>query len=202
MQKRQFLFTTLLSGLLLMSINFVDREPTQAQSRICSADENYEPASSTYRSVKILDFGIELDIPSNYRTMRRQDGSVEILHPDDFEFFQCISRGGRGAGGGYYSQDIQLVDRDNSMSLREQAIWTVGYGTDAKGNRIPIADKVLDYRQRALSGYIVTSQTGYSVVFMGVVQGREKVLRISAGCDCPVELEDMTGLLSRVRLMK
>lgn len=67
--------------------------------QVCESDGNFEAASETHRIVELPEFGIQIKIPSNYRTMKRQDGSVEILHPDDFEHIQCVARGGLGAHG-------------------------------------------------------------------------------------------------------
>jgi hypothetical protein len=53
--------------------------------------------------------------------MQREDGSVEILHPRDYEMLQCIAQGGYGFGG-YYSESISQMQRDRSMTLKEQAL--------------------------------------------------------------------------------
>lgn len=202
---KQFFFKLLpilASSSLLLFVNSIYPEQTNARPKLCSDDGNYEPASSTYKTVALPEFGIEVDIPDNYRTMKRNDGSVEILHPNDFEVFECIARGGVG-GGGYYSEVLELVDRDDSMSLREQAIWSVGYGYDAQENRIPLADKVIDYKQGNLSGYIAiqtTSRARNSAVFLGEVPGTEKILKIYPSCDCDTTVDDLKDLLSRVKL--
>jgi hypothetical protein len=204
---KQLLFTTfwlitLSCGWLLLMPN---SNLTLAQVETCSSDGDLEPAASTYRTVTLPGFGIEVDIPSNYRTMRFQDGTVAILHPDDFEHIQCVTRIGRG-GRGLYSERIQRVERDNSLSLREQAVRSVGYKVDESGNRIPTADEIIDYSQNGLSGYIVVTsnaeRSGWSsAVFMGTTPNTNQVLRIFVSCDCAVEVEDLTELLSRTRAL-
>ena len=187
-------FSVRLSPALLLN-------PVQAQPRACSSDGNYEPRSSTFRTVTLPDFGIEVDIPSNYRTMRRENGQVEILHPDDFAMLQCIAQGGHG-GHGYYGESIALVNPDPSMSLRDQAMGSMGYSTDKNGNRKPFATKVLSYDKGDLSGYVATSYVGYAVVFMGTLPGRNQILEVTAFCDCDVSVEDLTNLLANIRLIK
>ncbi|WP_041391896.1 hypothetical protein [Pleurocapsa sp. PCC 7327] len=122
-------------------------------------------------------------------------------------FSQCVARGGGTGGGGYYSEVIELVDKDNSISLREQAIQTIRYDYDPQGNPTPGSDNVnvLDYKQGDLSGYIAftTNSPAFNgVVFMGEIPGIEKILTIYTKCDCDTTVEDLKGLLSRVRLIK
>lgn len=88
----QFLASGVVAAVLLGAI-----APTLAQSQPepewCETDGDYEPAAETYRTVELSDFRISVSIPENYRLMRRQNGEVEILHPDDFEWLQCLARG-------------------------------------------------------------------------------------------------------------
>jgi hypothetical protein len=198
---RQLSLLIIASSSLLFFVNSIFPEKIQAQPKLCSDDGNYEPASSTYKTVELPEFGIQVNIPDNYRTMKRNDGSVAIVHPDDFEHLQCMANGGLG-GRGYYSEVIQLVDRDDSISLREQAMRTRGYDHDAQGNQILSSDNVLDYKQGDLSGYIAftkNSPTFNGAVFLGEVPGTEKVLEIYPSCDCDTTVDDLKDLLSRVK---
>ena len=186
----------LMVSLLALNIGFVSSKTAQAQYRDCGLiRRTNEPPSSTLRTIRLERFGIQVSSPENFRTMLRQDGNVQILHPDDFAMIECLAQGGRG-GGGYYSETIRLVSQDPSLSLREQAIWSVGYDYE---NKIPIATQVIEYNQLSLSGYIVKSQTGSSVNFMGNVIGRTEILKVNASCDCLVEVKDLTTLLSRIQ---
>ncbi|MBE9099962.1 hypothetical protein [Vacuolonema iberomarrocanum] len=167
---------------------------------ICTRDGSYEPASDIYREVELHQLGIAVSIPENYRAMERQNWSVLILHPDDFDWLQCLSRGGIG-GGGYYYEEIALVEPDPSMlDMREQAMWTVGHRRNRDGSRSPGASTTIPYQQGSLQGYIVTSETGTSAVFLGPANNSEQLIRVSAACDCEVHLEDITDLLGRIRL--
>ncbi len=189
----------LCASLLLVPSSLVN--PVQAQAQVCSSDGNYQSRATTTRTVSLPNFGIEVDIPSNYRTMQRENGQVEILHPDDFAMLQCIANGGYG-GHGYYGESIELVQADSSMTLKEQAMWSMGHSTDAQGNRKPITSKILNYDKGDLSGYIATSNIGYAVVFMGALPGHNQILQVTAFCDCDVSVEDLTSLLANIRLLK
>jgi hypothetical protein len=164
--------------------------PFQTTAQICETDGNYEQTSQTYRTVELPQFGISVDIPSNYRAMARQNGSVEILHPDDYQMFQCLVNGGRG-GRGYYSESIRLVEDDLTMNLRQQAI---GYLNNNRNQIIP-------YQNHGISGYIVTSFPNYSVTFLGTIPNQQKLLEVNASCDCDVSIDDLRNLLNRIKLL-
>ncbi|MFP4299104.1 MAG: hypothetical protein ACLFT0_14880 [Spirulinaceae cyanobacterium] len=141
-----------------------------------------------------------MEIPENYRAMELQNGAVMILHPDDFEMIQCIAQGGRG-GHGFYSETIELVPDDLTMDLREQASRMMGYGTNAQGDRVPSSDRIIPYQKGPISGYIVTSQIGYAVSFLGTIPNQSRLLQVSASCDCEVDIESVTDLLESMTLL-
>ncbi|MGF1537446.1 MAG: hypothetical protein ACFB4J_13325 [Elainellaceae cyanobacterium] len=173
--------------------------PVQAQpGQLCGTDGSYEEPSETTRVVELPDFDIAVSIPENYRTMKFEDGSVQILHPDDFEWLRCLANGGSGAGG-YYSESIQQVAPDPTMSLQEQATLLAGYSTNPDGSRTPIATEVLHYQENGLDGYIGWYPYAYGHSFLGTVTGSDRLLRVSTGCDCEVELESLLDLLSKIR---
>ncbi|MGF1522579.1 MAG: hypothetical protein ACFBSF_09715 [Leptolyngbyaceae cyanobacterium] len=164
--------------------------PALAQTgTLCEWDTNYEPPAGTTRTVELADFNIAVSIPENYRTMRRQDGAVEILHPNDFEMLQCIASGGYGAGG-YYSERIQQVTPDPMLSLQEQALQQMREGN---------ANPTTRYQSNGLNGYIVPSMSGYGVMFLGTVPGSNQLLEVTAGCDCDVDADLLVDLLSRIQ---
>lgn len=143
-------------------------------------------AVSAYRTVRLTGFGIEVNIPVNYRAIRPHQGIVQMFDPEM----------------SYYVETIRSFYPERSMSLREQAIWSVGYAIDEQGNRVPNAKEILDYKQGDVSGYIVKydNGTGYSVMFVGKIVGSEKILEIGTVCDCDLEITAITDLLSRIRL--
>lgn len=85
------------------------------------------------------------------------------------------------------------------MSLREQVSWATGYSINADGSRTPGATQVFPYQANGIDGYIATSQSGYSVIFLGTVPGLNGLLEVSAGCDCEVDIEAVTDLLMNIR---
>jgi hypothetical protein len=201
MKSKAFLIVAIGYTFLSTLMNISVQKSTQAQDNTCYNQGVYEPASSTLRTITLPDFGITVDIPSNYRAMKREDGSVIILHSRDFELLQCIRREGQRGPGGSYFQQIQLVEPKNSMSLQQQAEELIGERIDRQGNRVP-SGEMIEYKQGDLSGYIITYEPySYSVVFMGMIPNTEKILRIAVQCDCRVKLEDLMKLLSGVKLL-
>lgn len=188
-----------LLSLWAASFDFLYPEAAYSQARSCILiHQTNEVPSSTFRIVRLEKFGIQVRVPENYRAMLNQDGSVSILHPDDFAMLQCIAQGGYG-GRGYYSESIELVKPDPLLSLREQAVWSVGYNYDAWQNKISTAEQIIEYNHPLLSGYIVTSTIGNSVAFMGSIAGKGEILQVNVNCDCYTSVEDIITLLSRIQ---
>ena len=177
--------------------SIVSQNNVQDSQRLCTVVNNFEPNSKNFRTIKLEHYGIEVDIPSNYRSIKEQDGSVKILHPNYFALFQCIKNGGRG-GQGYESLDIKLIDRDSSMSLKKQAVLAVGYKTNIRGEKEPTEVEVFNYQVGEIAGYIVISKIGQSYVFTGLIRGSNKILQVSSNAS----YKDITNLLSRLRLIK
>ena len=150
--------------------SIVSQNNVQDRQRLCTVGNSFEPNSKNFRTIKLEHYGIEVDIPSNYRSIKEQDGSVKILHPNYFALFQCIKNGGRG-GQGYESLDINLIDRDSSMSLKKQAVLAVGYKTNIRGEKEPTEVEIFNYQVGEIAGYIVVSKIGQSYVFTGLIRG-------------------------------
>ncbi|MEC4805506.1 MAG: hypothetical protein SAJ12_05565 [Jaaginema sp. PMC 1079.18] len=174
--------------------------PRAIAQPVCSVDGDFEPRSSTTRTLTLREWGIAVKIPENYRSMKLQNGSVMILHPDDFQMIQCIAQGGRG-GHGFYSETIQLVPDDLTIDLQEQARWTMGFGTNAQGDRVPVSERIIPYQKGNISGYVVTSQSGYAVSFLGTIPNNSQLLQVSAACDCEVGIESVIDLLEGMTVL-
>jgi hypothetical protein len=184
--------------LIFLYFNLDYGNVAQASPKLCSTKEKYEPASKTYRTTRLPEFRIEVDIPSNYKTMKRRDGSVWILHRLDFEHLQCIAKGG-GGGRGLYYEGIRLEDRDRSVTFKDQVIKLVSNGSDTPGIRL------LKYQKNNISGYLIDipSPAFNHAAFVGTIKGWEnKVLQIDASCDCDTKLKDVQGLLNRIRVLQ
>jgi hypothetical protein len=163
---------------------------SQALPKKCVEDGTYEPASTTLRTVKIPEFGLEVSIPENFRTLKRQNGAVEILHPDDYAFITCIASGGEGLGHGYYSEYITAIE---SKTIDEVIVERVANEATAT-----------PYNQEPFSGYLITlsgiAREGTS--FIGTVGNSDRLFDISPSCDCDTDREDLTRLMARIRPMQ
>jgi hypothetical protein len=182
---KRLIITTTAIGLSVQPIKITNAQ--NIEPKFCSGDE--EMPSSSFRTVKLDRFGVEVDIPSNYRTMLRQDNSVEILDPGTFSIFQCTVQGGLG-GGGYYGERLKIIPRDSSISFQEQAILSMGHSNI----------EIQSYTWNGLPSYLVIdSIPNWGAQMLVLLPGEEEILVISAGCDCDVNADDVLKLAQRVR---
>jgi len=188
-----------LLAVLSLSVNIPSSSVVAQPGEDCFRyhDGHYEPASTTTRTIELSDLGIRVQIPENYRSMSMEDGSVRIVHPDDFAWLECVARGGFG-GGGYYYESISRVEREPGMTLLQQARFQVGSRRQQDGSLFPTGIIQGRYQRSGLDGYIVRSETGLGVAFLGTVNDSRELIRISPSCDCEVILEDLADLLSRI----
>ncbi|MDB9316042.1 hypothetical protein PN462_23225 [Spirulina sp. CS-785/01] len=184
--------TSLPLFLVLFSFNF----PVQAQANSCPEEEKYEdvePAATT-RIVEVPQFGIQVEIPNNYRTMLFQNGEVGILHPATFAYIQCVVRGD-AYGRGFYGEFISTIDSKPTMGLREQAVQYM----ESNGSDV---DNIQEYESGGLSGYILEHRGGFrGATFFGFVPDSNKILMIRPSCDCDTTLEQLMELLSNIQVL-
>ena len=64
-----------------------------ANAQNCLQALDYNPATTTTRSVELEQFGIRITIPSTYRTMLHNDGTVGIYPPGSYLHLQCLAKG-------------------------------------------------------------------------------------------------------------
>jgi hypothetical protein len=173
------------SSLLIWSA--ISTRISQALPQKCVEDGTYEPATTTTRTVKLPEFGLQIDIPENYRTLKRDRNNVEILHPDDYAFITCIASGGEGLGYGYYSEYITLESASAEDKIRE----AVSNGATAN-----------PYNQGIFSGHIITFSSERSAFgrskFLGTIGNNDRIFSVYASCDCDTEMEDLTRLMARI----
>lgn len=174
-------FTVFLSliGIALLNIIAIDL-PLKAQNKQKTECRNLdalaeEETSQTTRTIKLDKFGIKIEIPSNYKTMLRNDGSVSILHPYTFEVIRCKY------AQGIYDFYIQLLDNPKNLSLEQLARSSKasGYGVinTHKYNKNGIKAVVVDF----------TGGSGSYAYALFNVPGIDKVVSMSASCDCDVD---------------
>ncbi len=154
-----------------------------------------EPAK-TLRTVKLPTLGISIDIPSNYRIIQRQSGSIEIVSPEEFEFLQCIAKHGtRGLlGGGRYAEWLKPLTQSEAMLKLEQ---------DRQSDR-----QIYPYNKGNLEGFIsANSRLDFGVSFVGRISDASTgqstgYFEVVVYCDCPVELSDLLDLLERIKPLR
>ncbi|MEM9218880.1 MAG: hypothetical protein AAGD25_31650 [Cyanobacteria bacterium P01_F01_bin.150] len=78
-------------------------------------------ASTTTRIVQLQQFGVQISIPENFRTMARQDSSVSILSPQEFNHIQCLNQGIPVLGTELESEDFRLLENPEGLSALEYA---------------------------------------------------------------------------------
>lgn len=81
----------MLSPLALVVIGPPLMPPIQSQP-LCPNTDDRTPLPTT-RQVELKQFGIRVTIPSNFRTILRNGGTVSIAAPGDFNLLTCIAEG-------------------------------------------------------------------------------------------------------------
>lgn len=133
-------------GLLLSNV-MINSHPVTAQQELCR-DIGFVGRSETYRTLKLPQFGINIDIPENYRVMALNDGSIEILDPGIFEIRSCMARGGKSFfGGGAGGLTIRLVKNPRNLPLltllrQEGVSYDNYYRYNLSGVEVVITDAV------------------------------------------------------------
>ena len=178
---------------LILLLDAIVPTPLQAQSQpVCDRSSDYEPPVDTVRTVELPNLGVSVSIPANYRAMQLQDGSVQILHPTDFEWIRCTAGGGASRGSGYYFDGLQKVQPELDITLEDQAIQMMGSRNY----------EIMPHEQNGLEGYIVRSTHGHSVFFLGTVPGVDHLIQVVAACDCEVYVDDVVEMLAQVRPLR
>jgi len=105
----------LLSSLLLLGVAPIP--PASTQQEICRDEFEIEP-SDNLRTLELPQFGIDIDIPANYRAIALNDGSVRIYDPGTYEIIACLHRGGiASVPRGIRSFTINLVGNPRNLPL-------------------------------------------------------------------------------------
>ena len=147
--------------------------------------------SSTNRTVSLPQFGIAIDIPDNYRTMLRNDGSVAILDPTVYELLKCIANGGSAPGMGFSSELIELIPNPSELPILELA------------SQYQSGDSVSLHHLQGLEGYILAN--GFSASYWVEIPGINGVVVFSDYCDCGADINEniefMQELLGKVSLL-
>lgn len=178
-------FGTILSLIFIFDAAF--NVTTSVAQEKCGNTEPVEAIKAT-RTVEFKKFGIRIKIPSNFRTILRNDGSVTILDPGSFEAVRCK------APHGIYYFNIKLLPNPKKLSLVELA--KTSYST-ALGAPI----KLHNYKLKDTQALVIDSQGAYGAYGIFNVP-RRGVVEMSAGCDCEVDKTDIIKYLEVTELIK
>ncbi|MTJ14948.1 hypothetical protein FJR11_20680 [Anabaena sp. UHCC 0187] len=177
--------TATLSSVLVLCTTF-DLLPSVAKQKCGNTDE--VQASTTTRTIEFKKFGIKIKIPSNYRTMLRNDGSVMILDPGSYEAVRCA------APRGLYYFSIKLLPNPKKLSLLELAKGSSKQITNEPTN-------IHNYSLKDTQALIIDAKSGYGAYGIFNVPGKG-VVEMSANCDCEVDKTDIIKYLKDTELLK
>ena len=157
----------------------------------CSSYYPTYTRSSTNRTVSLPQFGIAIDIPDNYRTMLRNDGSVAILDPTVYELLKCRINEEYAFGGGFGSESIELISNPSKLPILELA------------SQYQSVESVSLHHLQGLEGYILAN--GSSTSYWVEIPGINGVVVFSDHCDCGADIDEnieyMQELLGKVSLL-
>ena len=106
--------------LVVNTFGLLPSPPAIAQSGYC-ADPGPIPAAETTRELDLPQFGVTLTIPSNFRSILRNNGVVEIVNPGTYQVLTCVAQGGQALGRGYASIIVRSIV-NNSENLELQPV--------------------------------------------------------------------------------
>jgi hypothetical protein len=182
----------IVSQLTLIGILFcfcsAEANPVLAQQELCRETGRNAPAK-TSRTLELPQFGIDIDIPKNYRAMSLKNGSVGILDPDQFEILSCTARGGKVLGAhGWYLFSIRKIENFKKAGLldvvkqSEQSQYT-------------------NYNKYNLDGTMaIITSTGSSASAWFIPPNTQKIVIMTVSCDCRIGPEDIIKELNKTRL--
>jgi|SRR6476661_437401 len=183
------IFSIFLTAVLLNTLGLLPSLPAIAQSGYCP-DPGPIPAAETTRELELPQFGVTLTIPSNFRSILRNNGAVEIVNPGTYQVLTCVAQGGQALGRGYASIIVRSVNNSENLELQK----FVEQNTRLQRQISPYA--LGDQR-----GYLVQSRSDRSAQFWFKPVDRSDVVVISAGCDCRGTRDRLILLLDRSSLL-
>lgn len=113
-----------------IALNFATTSSPAIAQETCP-NTDYTPDSTTTRTVQLPQFGVQVTIPDNFRAMAREDGSVSILDPYEFNHIQCLNQGRPVLGTELESEDFRLIDNPEGLSAMEYAKEIVNHDQPA-----------------------------------------------------------------------
>lgn len=112
---------TCLAGGVVLSMMGLLRIPLVASQEVCEGTDA-EPPAQTIQTVKFQQYGIQVRIPTNYRTLKRES-STWIIDPGTYNLLQCLDQGIPGPGTDAYSPEIiRRWPNPQKLSAKEFAL--------------------------------------------------------------------------------
>lgn len=172
--------------------------PAIAQPEPYCDDPGSIEAADTTRDLELEQFGVELAIPSNFRAMLLNNGTVKIVDPGTYELLVCIARGGEALGRGYAQTRVRTVENPNNLELRQLVEQNIRENQE-------ISPYTFDGEQ----GYLVTQEANDQPV--GIPDSHAALwiepdaapgaVVISRSCDCSGQRDRLLSLLERSNLL-
>lgn len=161
-----------------------------AQTENClKYDRTVKPSPQT-RTIALKQFGLKIQIPENYKTLLRNDGSVMILNPADYDLIACTARGGFGGRG--VDSTIVIESLPNSKKLPLISLAHRKYGTGSL---------IESYKLSGRDGLLVQSPEGIRATYFIKIPGIDNIVQISEACACRVNSKDIKNILQLVKLL-
>ncbi|MBE9111846.1 hypothetical protein IQ273_20780 [Nodosilinea sp. LEGE 07298] len=168
--------------------------PAIAQPESYCDDPGAVEAADTTRDLELEQFGVELAIPSNFRAMLLNNGTVKIVDPGTYELLVCVARGGKALGRGYAQTRVRTVENPDSLDLRQLVEQTIRENQE-------ISPYTFDGQQ----GYLATRESSdqpvgipdsYAALWIDTDDAPGAVV-ISTSCDCSGQRDRLLSLLER-----
>lgn len=172
-----------LTTVLVNIFGLLPSPPAIAQSGYCP-DPGPIPAAETTRELELPQFGVTLTIPSNFRSILRNNGAVEIVNPGTYQVLTCVAQGRQALGRGYASIIVRSVNDSENLELQH----FVEQNTRLQGQISP-------YALGDQPGYLVQSRSDINAQFWFKPLDRSDVVVIAAGCDCKGMYDRLVSIL-------
>lgn len=179
----------LLTVVLVNTFGMFTSLPAIAQPGYCN-DPGPIPATEATRELELPQFGVTLTIPSNFRSILRNNGAVEIVNPGTYEVLTCVAQGGQALGRGYASIIVRSINNSENLDLQQ----FVKQNTRLQGRISP-------YSLGDQQGYLLESRSDRGAQFWIKPADSSEVVVISAGCDCRGMRDQLVSILDRSSLL-
>lgn len=172
--------------------------PAIAQLEPYCDDPGSVEATDTTRDLELEQFGVELAIPSNFRAMLLNNGTVKIVDPGTYELLVCIARGGKALGRGYAQTRVRTVENPDNLDLRQLV------DQNSRENQ-----EISPYTFDGQQGYLVTQESNdrpvgipdsYAALWIETDDAPGAVV-ISRSCDCSGQRDRLLSLLERSNIL-